>query len=112
MTVYASIAQRESGLWTDFGYGFALRLFGQEALNNLPRFSRGKNTGKPRAIIRWRKVERGGWISEGPAYMGEPGTNGHVERRVGKVISASIHESQWGKEPGPAILSWRLGEGD
>ena len=104
MTTYAQISERTAGLWTEFGLNFATRLFGAEALADLPRFQKGKNKGKIKAVLRWRKVERGGWVSRGASYYDDT-PNGHVENRVGKIIEAELRESAWPEPYGALIKS-------
>lgn len=45
----------------DFGYNLAVKWFGQEAVDSLPEFVRGKNKGKKKGFIRWRKVTVAGY---------------------------------------------------
>ena len=79
MTQYASIAERSAYLSSDFGEGFARRIFGDDVVDALPRYVRGERKGRLKGRIDWRKVEQGGWV------------RGHgVENRVGKVIAASL----------------------
>lgn len=96
MTVRASITNREAWLGSDFGLELARRYFTEEQIASLPRYSRGKNKGKIKGIIRWKKVERGGWIFEG-SYYGE--SIGRVENRVGKIIQAELCSSEFDQEP-------------
>lgn len=84
MTIRASIVTREAWLGKEFGESFARRLFGDEVVDALPRYARGKNVGKFKAELEWTKVESGGWVRH------EDGHGGHVENRVGKVIAARI----------------------
>lgn len=81
MTInYASYARNQAWLGKEFGLNFAIRQFGEEVVNNLPRFVKGKNKGNHKATIEWIKCEKGGW--DGP--------RGRVERRVGQVIGARL----------------------
>lgn len=105
MTNRASIIEREAFLWTPFGLDMAKRYFSEEKLAELPRFKRGKHVGEIKGRIEWRKVERGGWVSDGPATS--YGASGHVELRVGKVIDVSLTTAEWGK-PNATIASWHL----
>ena len=57
----ARLVTRSAALAEDFGVNYATRLFGAEALADLPRFSRGKNAGKLKGYITWVKAEAGGW---------------------------------------------------
>lgn len=89
----ASYAERQAWLGQEFGESFARKLFGDQIVNDLPRYVRGKNVGKFKAQIQWIKVEKGGWVSEGN-YYGEP--VGHVERRVGETIAARLVQTSFG----------------
>jgi hypothetical protein len=91
MTVRASIITRNAWLGKEFAENFARRLFGDEIVNELPRYVRGKNVGKFKVELEWIKVESGGWVSDGP---GEG--NGRVERRVGQVIAARLIRREFG----------------
>jgi hypothetical protein len=70
----------------------AVRRFGQELVDALPRYVRGKHTGKTKAFMTWNKVESGGWARN--AY------GGYVERRVGKSIDVVI----------TTVPDWRTGK--
>lgn len=48
-------------LATEFGYNYAVRLFGQEAVDSLPIRTVGKNKGKPKGVLCWLKVTKPGW---------------------------------------------------
>lgn len=60
----AQVVRRTAALAEDFGLDYATRLFGSEALADLPRYQRGKNTGKLKGTLVWIKAERGGWHYE------------------------------------------------
>jgi hypothetical protein len=87
MTARAQYVQKSAWLGTEFGESYARRLFGDEVIDQTPRYVRGKNAGKFKASVEWIKVERGGWVKTG-TYYGEP--EGTVERRVGKQIAARL----------------------
>ena len=101
MTNYADIQTRNAWLSSEFGEQMARRYFGDEAVDNMPRYARGKRKGLLKGQIEWRKVERGGWVSDQRASNGR----GYVERRRGKVIAADLVMPQWGEEP-EVLLSW------
>lgn len=101
---YATVANRNAYLSSDFGEQMARRYFNDEDIEKLGRLTRGKNKGRLRGQIMWKKVEKGGWVSDGP---GEG--NGHVERRKGKVIWAALATSPWGQEP-EIIKTWFDGQ--
>jgi len=63
MTIYASIAHMTEFLFTAHGEAVARHHFGNEAVDALPKFGpRSKHNGKPKGVINYRKVTRGGWI--------------------------------------------------
>ncbi len=45
----------------DFGYRGAVWAFGQDAVDSLPRFTRGPNAGKPKGFLIWLKTDRAGY---------------------------------------------------
>lgn len=100
----ASIVVASAFLFTEFGESFARAKFGDAKIDTLPRYVRGKHAGKLKGLVRWWRVERGGWVRE-QGYMGE--SAGHVENRVGKTIRAELCEAPWGAEPKP-IAYWSL----
>jgi hypothetical protein len=87
----ASINERTAFLFTDFGERMARQWFGDAAVEALPKFTRGKHAGKPKGVLVWRKVERGGWVRTGSAFAGERGP-GYVEQRVGQIIDKRLCE--------------------
>jgi hypothetical protein len=84
MTNYAQIEQRTAFLHTEFGEELARRWFGDESVNALPRYKRGKHKGKIKGAVTWSKVLRGGWVRDG--------LYGYVENRVGHVFERKLHE--------------------
>ena len=63
MTNYANIETQSAYLSSDFGENFARKLFGDEILDALPRYVRGKRKGKIKGRLTWHKCTRGGWSS-------------------------------------------------
>jgi ssDNA-binding Zn-finger/Zn-ribbon topoisomerase 1 len=57
----ARIETKAAEIASDFGGGLALRWFGQEIVDSLPRYVRGAKAGKPKGWIVWDKVAVGGW---------------------------------------------------
>ena len=102
MTNYADIQTREAWLSSDFGEQMARRFFGDEAVDSMPRYVRGKRKGLLKGQIQWRKVESGGWVSDKSATNGR----GYVENRRGKIIAAELVMPQWGEAP-TILLSWK-----
>ncbi len=106
MTNYADIETREAWLSSKFGEQMARRYFGDKAVDDMPRYARGKRKGLLKGQIQWRKVERGGWVSDKSANNGR----GYVENRRGKVIAADLVMPEWGAEP-EVLLSWTAEQG-
>jgi hypothetical protein len=95
MTTRTTIASRSAWLGKDFGEQLARRYFGDETIDQLPRYVRGKNAGKLKAEIEWIKVENGGWVRTSAATAnGEAG--GFVENRSGTVVAARLVQREWG----------------
>ena len=71
----ASYELKFAKLSTEFGEQMAARWYTPEELALVPRFAAGKNKGKMRGIIEWKKVVAGGWGST-PRGAGvqKPGT--------------------------------------
>ena len=57
----------------DFGLNLAVRWFGQEAIDSLPKLKAGPNRGKPKGTLRWMKTLSAGWSEWGqhPAKKGD-----------------------------------------
>lgn len=47
----------------EFAYSLAVKWFGQEAIDSLPEYTRGKHKGKKKGFLRWRKVTVAGYES-------------------------------------------------
>ena len=88
MTNYASIRERVAYLNSDFGESFAARHFTIKQLEQLGRFSRGKNKGRLRGAIRWSKVDKGGWVRLADG-------SGYIENRVNKVIKVELCKAEY-----------------
>ena len=101
MTNHAVIAERHARLNDDFGEEFARRRFGDEAVDALPKFVRGKNKGRTKGWISWKKVVAGGWVRN-LSY----GDGGSVEHRSGQVIEVTLSEydSDCWQEPGELLI--------
>ena len=95
MTQYASITTRSAWLGKEFGEEYARKIFGDDVVDALPRYVRGKNAGKFKAEIEWAKVERGGWIRTGAATANGDAT-GRVENRAGSTIAWRLIQREWG----------------
>jgi len=93
MTQYARIEEKFAYLSNDFGESMARRYFGDEFVNDLPRYVRGNRKGQIKGFIKWDKVVEGGWIGSGSSMQGAEGS---VENRKGSVIKVSAYEAVWG----------------
>lgn len=85
-SIYADIESRSTLIASDFGYDYAVRNFGKEFVDSLPKYKRGKRKGLPKGSICWIKCVRGGWVKR---YG--------VERRKGRVLAVGIDASEWGE---------------
>ena len=57
----ASYEVKFAKLSSEFGERMAARCFTPEQLALIPRLAAGKNKGKMRGVIEWKKVTEGGW---------------------------------------------------
>lgn len=89
MTQYARFRTNAAWLGKDFGESFARRVFGDAAVDALPRYTRGNSAGKIKADIAWVRCVEGGWVGQGRDAMREEAI-GRVERRVGKTLYAQL----------------------
>ena len=108
MSHRAEFNSNQAWLSGDFGESMARRYFGDEIVDSMPRYVRGKRKGKLKGKISWRKVTRGGWVRTGP-YCEDGGASGYVERRVGKIIDVELSIPQWRDEP-IFIAKWEWSE--
>jgi hypothetical protein len=58
---YATFERKASPLSEQFGYDWACKLFGQETVDALPRYVRGKHAGQPKGFVIWLNCPVGGW---------------------------------------------------
>jgi hypothetical protein len=93
----AEFESRHVWIKYDFGYELAIKWFGQEAIDQLPKISRGKNKGRPKGLLNWIKCTKGGWVKTGP-YDWE------LERATGYVAQKGITE-QYIEIDGETVLS-------
>jgi hypothetical protein len=108
MTHLAQTQWNQAYLSGDFGESLARRYFGDELVDAMPRYVRGKRKGLLKGQIRWEKVVRGGWVRTG-AYDVDHGPSGYVERRVNKIIAAELSIPQW-REDATMIAEWQWPE--
>ena len=70
--IHAHISHKQAFLNSDFGLQLAMKKFEKteaEIEEIVGRYVRGKRKGELRGILKWQKVERGGWIKTAPGYM-------------------------------------------
>ena len=60
---HAQTEQKSAKLSSDFGYQYAVRLFGQEAIDSLPTLQRGQDKGKPAGYVCWLKTTTPGYCA-------------------------------------------------
>ncbi len=60
----AHIIRRAAPLYSEFGFSYATRLFGEEAIDSLPRYIRGPHKGELKGWLIWKKAETGGFADE------------------------------------------------
>lgn len=105
MTQRAAIEYKGGYMSSEFIEGMARRYFGNEVVDGLPRYVRGKRKGQLKGRLDWEKVTTGGWVKTGPYDHDGMRASGYVERRVGKVIKVDLSLPEWGKEP-VRVATW------
>ena len=60
---HAQTEQKAAKLSSDWGYQYAVRLFGQEAIDSLPVLKSGPNKGKPAGYVCWLKTTTPGYCA-------------------------------------------------
>ena len=80
----------KSYLSDDFGYSIAIKWFGQDAIDSLPKYTKGKHEGKPMGLVAWIKVIKGGYD---PQFYSNSGA---IETRKGCVIGKALLKTTWG----------------
>jgi len=71
MAKYALLVTKWAGLETEFGLEWATKLFGAEAIASLPVRAAGKNKGKPKGFVIWRKAGVPGYCREVSSALAE-----------------------------------------
>ena len=67
----AVVEVKSAGLDCEWGERVAREKFGDDAIDALPRFSRGPRKGKLKGKVGWLKVTGGGWYVRDPKARGE-----------------------------------------
>tara|TARA_R100001460_G_scaffold60183_1_gene100211 strand:+ start:254 stop:583 length:330 start_codon:yes stop_codon:yes gene_type:complete len=79
---YAQFSYKDAWLSSDFGEQYARKKFGDDFVNSLPKYVKGKRKGKIKGMIKWIKCEQGGWVRQRQG--------GFVENRRGSVVHVAI----------------------
>tara|TARA_R110000764_G_C10697210_1_gene344722 strand:- start:86 stop:451 length:366 start_codon:yes stop_codon:yes gene_type:complete len=85
----ATYEVKKAYLSSDFGYDIAVKWFGQEAIDNLPKYTKGKYEGKPMGLVSWCKCVKGGYHPYFFAYTGR------IETRKNCVIGKALYQTNW-----------------
>tara|TARA_R100001463_G_scaffold57809_1_gene110101 strand:+ start:222 stop:635 length:414 start_codon:yes stop_codon:yes gene_type:complete len=93
---YAVIEERSAWLSTEFGETLARKYLGDEVIDDMPRYVRGKRKGQIKGKMTWLKVESGGWVRGVYSEIFGDIKGWGVERRRSKIIRAAITIPQWG----------------
>ena len=99
MVHYAKFSYKTASLASDFGFDLAVKWFGKEEIDALPKFKKGKKVGKTKGSILWKKVFKGGWVKTGSYDFETETADGYVERRVNQIIGKCLLIEAWGGLP-------------
>ena len=91
MTNLAVLESMITWLHYDFGNELARKWFGDEAIDALPRYVRGKKKGKTKGVLTWVKCTKGGWV-HGYAGSGGVARPGHCYEHTIKEDAYSKHD--------------------
>jgi len=108
MTHLAQFKEGHAYISGEFGESMARRYFGDEVVDSMPRYVRGKRKGQLKGQISWKKVVRGGWVRTG-RYDENYGPSGYVERRLNQVIEVELSIPQWGAAA-TTVAEWKWHE--
>lgn len=120
---------RHARLSEQFGYDYAVKLFGQKAVDSIPLLQAGPNKGKPRGFVHWKKAMSAGYsrsystpVKEGTlvrAWLGEHmGTlesdamRGHWMGRTQSICGSRSLLFEEGRRAWMALDGHEFGEGD
>lgn len=106
MTNYAHIEEKTAFLSTEFGENIARKWFGDERVDAMPRYIKGKRKGMLKGIVVWQKIVRGGWVKTARATANGD-AEGYVEHRVGMIFGKKLCEimsNQYGVGIGNTVV--------
>lgn len=101
---YAEYYFRQGWMSNDFIENLARRYFGDEVVDSLPRYVRGKRKGQLKGMLQWSKVAKQGWCRTG-GRDNDGYATGFVELRLDKIVSVELVMPVWGKDP-EVIATW------
>jgi hypothetical protein len=86
----AKFEVKKSWLGTEFGESYARKLFGNDVVDTMPKYSKGKNIGKFKVELRWVKCTAGGWVKTGNRHETQSFAEGFVENKSGSTVYAVL----------------------
>jgi len=95
---------RQGWMSDDFIENLARRYLGDEVVDSLPCYVRGKRKGKLKGQLEWVKVAKQGWCRTG-GRTDDGYAAGFVEFRLDTIIKVELVMPVWGKNP-EVIASW------
>lgn len=101
---YAAYYSRHGWMSNDFIENMARRYFGDELVDSLPRYVKGKRKGQLKGLLQWSKVTKQGWCRTG-GRTDDGHATGFVELRLDKIIYVELVMPIWGKNP-EVIATW------
>ena len=101
---YAEYYFRHGWMSNDFIENLARRYFGDEVVDSLPRYAKGKRKGQFKGLLQWSKVAKQGWCRTG-GRTDDGYATGFVELRLDKIVSVELVMPVWGKYP-EVIATW------
>jgi len=101
---YAEYYCRDGWMSDDFVENMARRYFGDDLIDSLPRYVKGKRKGQLKGMLQWSKVAKQGWCRTG-GRTDDGYATGYVELRLDKIINVELVMPVWGKNP-EVIATW------
>ena len=89
---------RQGWMSDDFIENLARRYLGDEVVDSLPCYVRGKRKGKLKGQLEWVKVAKQGWCRTG-GRTDDGYAAGFVEFRLDTIIKVELVMPVWGKNP-------------
>jgi len=101
---HAEYYSRHGWMSNDFIEAMARRYFGDEVVDSLPRYAKGKRKGQLKGLLYWSKVAKQGWCRTG-GRTDDGYATGFVELRIDKIVNVELVMPVWGKNP-ELIATW------